>query len=117
MGTAVSASVITTVRPTGRCPDLAARQLGAPLVATADGPLVLYGPSSLTQRDLRGAIDTPAVNYASPAPFPLPLAERRVAGFPIVHPVVIALDLAQDRSRGREILNGWTPPEGFARVW
>jgi hypothetical protein len=97
--------------------DLAARQLGAPLVANADGPLILYGPSSLTQIDLPGAVDTPAMNHASPSPFPLPLAGRKAAGRPIVHPVVVALDLAQDRSRGREILEGWTPPKDFARVW
>ncbi len=36
--------------------------------------------------------------------------------WPIAHPVVIALDLAQDQSRGREMLSEWTPL-GFDRVW
>lgn len=36
--------------------------------------------------------------------------------WPIAHPVVIALDLAQDLSRGHEILSEWTP-QGFRRVW
>jgi hypothetical protein len=30
--------------------------------------------------------------------------------------IVVALDLAQDRSRGREVLENWDP-EGFSRVW
>jgi hypothetical protein len=30
---------------------------------------------------------------------------------------VAALDLAQDRSRGQEILADWTPPPEFTRVW
>jgi hypothetical protein len=37
--------------------------------------------------------------------------------WPAVHPVFVALDLAVDPSRGREILDGWTPPEPFRRVW
>jgi hypothetical protein len=34
--------------------------------------------------------------------------------WPLAHPVAVALDLAQDRARGREILDDWSPPE---RVW
>lgn len=37
--------------------------------------------------------------------------------WPIVHPLFAALDLAQDRARGVEILEGWTPPAPFTRVW
>jgi hypothetical protein len=39
------------------------------------------------------------------------------AEWPAVHPVFVALDLAIDPSRGREILDAWTPPEPFHRVW
>ncbi|MHB8670888.1 MAG: transcriptional regulator [Acidimicrobiales bacterium] len=39
------------------------------------------------------------------------------AEWPAVHPVFAALDLALDPARGREILDGWTPPEPFVRVW
>jgi hypothetical protein len=39
------------------------------------------------------------------------------AEWPLVHPVFVALDLAVDPSRGREILDNWTPPEPFHRVW
>lgn len=36
--------------------------------------------------------------------------------WPIAHPVVLALDLADDRSRGREIIDDWHP-EGVPRAW
>lgn len=43
----------------------------------------------------------------------------RVKGerLPVAHPVVVALDLAGDLSRGIEILEKWTPPSPFTRVW
>ena len=37
--------------------------------------------------------------------------------WPIVHPLFAALDLAQDRARGVEILEDWTPAIPFTRVW
>ena len=37
-------------------------------------------------------------------------------GFPVATATVVALDLAGDKARGREILEGWTP-EGRPRVW
>jgi DNA-binding transcriptional ArsR family regulator len=37
--------------------------------------------------------------------------------WPLAHPVFVALDLAQDAGRGREVLGAWTPPERWARVW
>lgn len=37
--------------------------------------------------------------------------------WPLAHPVFVALDLAQDAGRGREILGSWTPAERWARVW
>ena len=37
---------------------------------------------------------------------------------PTVHPLFLALELAQDPGRGREILDGWTPDHpGVQRVW
>jgi len=38
-------------------------------------------------------------------------------GWPLAHPLFVALDLAQDAGRGREILEGWTPDSEWARVW
>jgi len=37
-------------------------------------------------------------------------------GYPVANQVVVALDLAQDRARGREVLEAWDP-KGFTRVW
>jgi hypothetical protein len=37
-------------------------------------------------------------------------------GYLVADQLVVALDLAQDRARGREILEGWAP-EGSTRVW
>ena len=37
--------------------------------------------------------------------------------WPLAHPVFVALDLAQDSGRGREVLDAWTPSERWARVW
>lgn len=37
---------------------------------------------------------------------------------PTIHPLFLALKLAQDRGRGREILDGWTPDHSeIRRVW
>ena len=38
------------------------------------------------------------------------------APWPLAHPVFIALELARDPGRGREILEQWHP-EGITRVW
>ncbi|MHB8463279.1 MAG: helix-turn-helix domain-containing protein [Acidimicrobiales bacterium] len=98
----------------------AAAALGAGVVLTADWPLELYLADVWTLRNL--AAEPPSgrarvVGAACPSPAALGL---RPAGhrsrFPLAHPVVIALDLAQDRARGREILEGWSPPR-YARVW
>jgi DNA-binding transcriptional ArsR family regulator len=37
--------------------------------------------------------------------------------WPLAHPVFVALDLAQDAERGREVLGDWTPPRNWTRVW
>jgi hypothetical protein len=42
--------------------------------------------------------------------------QRRGEPWPVVHPLVVALDLAADRSRGHQILDEWTPEEAL-RVW
>lgn len=47
--------------------------------------------------------------------FTLPSTASR-DGFLVANGLIIALDLAQDRARGREILEGWHPHE-VARVW
>ncbi len=37
--------------------------------------------------------------------------------WPVVHPVIAALDLTRSGARGQEILEDFEPPEGFRRVW
>lgn len=56
------------------------------------------------------------------APVPM-AAEQRVdlssnpTEWPLAHPLFVALDLAQDAGRGREILDAWTPDARWSRVW
>lgn len=70
--------------------------------------------ASTSVADARCAVrvaPVPAVCRHRVAPSP-PQAE-----WPLAHPVFVALDLAQDAGRGREILEGWTPGERWPRVW
>ncbi|PZF86529.1 transcriptional regulator [Jiangella anatolica] len=43
--------------------------------------------------------------------------ESNPTEWPLAHPLFVALDLAQDVGRGREILDSWTPGERWTRVW
>jgi hypothetical protein len=100
---------------------IAAAELGAPIVSTGATPdLYVPGPVAVTiavrrygeARDATVAAASVAVPPASEvtdetrAPVHQP--------WRLAHPVAVALDLAQDRARGREILDDWSPPE---RVW
>lgn len=106
----------------------AALAYGAPIAARADQPLDFYVPDDAIARRavaLLGTAPTPASAKAVVRVAPVPAVVRqRVSGaafghqsWPLAHPVFVALDLAQDVGRGREILGGWTPPEGWTRVW
>ncbi len=100
---------------------VAAAELGAPVVSTGVAPdLYVPGPVVVTIAARRYGIARDAgVAAASIAVAPasevtdeaLQPAHQR---WPLAHPVAVALDLAQDRARGREILEDWRPPE---RVW
>ena len=105
---------------------VAAAELGAPVAASADYPLDFYVPSP---RVLRSAVqrlgqvrwEARACSAAS-ALTPLVTSRNSASGsshgpWPIAHPLFVALDLARDSARGVEILNDWTPPDGFDRVW
>jgi hypothetical protein len=100
---------------------VAAAELGAPVVSTTSIPdLYVPGPVAVTIASRRyGLAPDPTVAAASIAAAPVAdiTAHRRAPNnqaWPLAHPVAVALDLAQDRSRGREILEDWTPIE---RVW
>lgn len=108
--------------------DVGAAASGAPVVAGSGSPPDFYVPSSgLVRRAVRqlgeSAYEGRGATVAV-APSPVVTAENFYVKswrtpwleWPIAHPVVLALDLAQDLSRGREILAEWTP-QGFDRVW
>ncbi len=95
--------------------------LGAPVAAGTNGPQLYvaddadvaaiasaYGGSGgWTAAEIAVCPSTYAVSLA-------PAAYR--GGFPVAAAVVVAFDLARDKARGREILEGWNP-EGSPRVW
>lgn len=102
----------------------AAVLLGAPVIASATGPPDFYVSDAVVDaavahfgpgRDQPAATIRPA-RYAGIhrlEPF-----RRTAGGFEIAHPVVVALDLAHDRARGREVVEAWDPgPLGVTRVW
>lgn len=99
---------------------------GAPVVAREDQLVEFYVPDATTARRavmLLGAVPTASSAKASirVAPVPAVLSHRRQPNggglrWPSAHPLFVALDLAQDKGRGREILDAWTPTEG-TRVW
>jgi hypothetical protein len=103
----------------------AAASLGAPVVSTTSLPdLYVPGPVVVTIAARRFGIARDATVAAASiavAPATAVTAEtvgdgRAVNGWRLAHPVAVALDLAQDRSRGREILDDWEPI-GIERVW
>lgn len=99
---------------------------GAPVVAREDQLVEFYVPDSATARratTLLGSAPTASTAKASirVAPVPAVLSHRtkpnsRVTKWPLAHPLFVALDLAQDQGRGREILEAWTPKDS-TRVW
>lgn len=100
---------------------------GAPLVLTGDYPTHLYVPDeeSIRRAKVIGGNDVATSEARQPFvelavdPVGLLTHDRypaKKAGAPLAHPVACALDLAAT-SRGREALDQWDPPEGFARVW
>lgn len=108
--------------------DRAAIAWGAP-VATKDNSLLdFYVPSAqYLQRatTLLGEARSPAdaICAIRLAPVSAVIDDRRrsdavaTEGWPVCAPLFVALDLAQDRGRGREILREWTPDEPWHRVW
>lgn len=95
----------------------------APVVATADWPAELYVQD---QSELRAVLRSHGAPSEMPPAGRVAICPSRYGwsvpaefshhGFPVANHIVVALDLAQDRGRGREILEGWDP-EGHVRVW
>jgi len=96
---------------------VAAAELGAPVAVTADSPPDLYvvGETELRSLARRHGTATGQSRNASVAVEPTALVTETATGN-VAHPLFVALDLAQDRARGREILDAWNPA-GVTRVW
>ncbi|SDD01167.1 transcriptional regulator [Actinokineospora iranica] len=107
---------------------VAAAVYGAPVSIRASHPPDFYVPDQGTLRravPLLGTATVPSsrAGRVRVAPVSLVCARRiDVAAWadekwPLANPLFVALDLAQDPGRGREILDGWTPREVGHRVW
>ena len=100
---------------------------GAPLAVRSAEALDFFVPDEAIARraaTLLGTSESPSRVGATVRVAPVPAVVRqRVdlrgngAEWPLVHPLFVALDLAKDQGRGREILDAWTPDEPWARVW
>jgi hypothetical protein len=95
---------------------------GAPMVATADWPPEIYVDD---RWNLRHVLSSVGLAAEGPAAASVALCPSRYGfsreaeineDFPVANHVVVALDLAQDPGRGREVLAAWTP-QGQIRVW
>jgi DNA-binding transcriptional ArsR family regulator len=105
----------------------AAVAYGAPLLVRSGHLLDFYVPDQAIVRRttaLLGAAPSPSQARCAVRVAPVRAAcGHRVElttnpfDWPLAHPVFVALDLAQDAGRGREILDAWTPSERWARVW
>ena len=106
---------------------LAAASWGMPIIARGDHPPDFYVPSESVlraSRSLLGEAADSASRACTVAVAPVRLAcLRRVdhsqtsgERWPVANHVVVALDIAQDRARGLEVLQQWKP-EGIVRAW
>jgi hypothetical protein len=109
---------------------LAAAAWSAPIVVGSAAAPDFYVPTEADLRAARRELHTvpmsesrgctvavaPTLLAVRPRHDPSSLATPGLE-WPIVHPLFAALDLAQDTARGLEILEDWTPPPPFVRVW
>ncbi len=105
----------------------AAVAYGAPLAVRTADALDFFVPDGAIARRAATLLGTTELSTRAGAtvrvaPVPAVVRQRvdlRGSGgeWPLAHPLFVALDLAQDQGRGREILDGWTPDEPWTRVW
>lgn len=105
----------------------AATAYGAPLAFRSGQALDFFVPDQAILRRatlLLGVAPSSAQARATVRVAPVPgvvrrrvLLDRNPTDWPLAHPVFVALDLAQDVGRGREILNAWSPGDRWTRVW
>ena len=95
------------------------------MVTTKDDVAELYvpGPVDVALAGRRYGVAPPGIGEAAIAVAPVsglfelsvdPALQLDPDGWAVAHPVSVALDLAQDRARGRQILEDWDWP---GRVW
>ena len=114
---------------------LAAAAYGAPIAARSGHPPDFYVPNpAILRRAVRllGVAVDADHRRASVRVAPVPaVCDQRVdpvgqraktwastnEPWPLAKPLFVALDLARDPGRGREILEGWQPPQPWRRVW
>ncbi len=94
---------------------------GAPLVATADYPRHWCVPSEREIRRLALLHENGTGDAWQLSADPIGLVAGTRPGLLaddwfVAHPLFCALDLTA-AARDREALEGWTPPDGFVRVW
>ncbi len=97
---------------------------GVPMALSASWPPELYVRDEFALRrlvrsyppDLERTISPVAKAAVCPSPYGFDQARDGNLEFPVVNHVIVALDLALDRGRGREALEQWHP-EGVVRVW
>lgn len=105
----------------------AAAAYGAPIAVRSGQVMDFLVPDRAVLRratTLLHSAQSTAETRATVRVAPVPRAvTQRVApttnpfGWPLAHPLFVALDLAQDSGRGREILENWTPDGEWPRVW
>lgn len=102
----------------------AAAAYGAPVAFRAGQRIDFFVPDESVMRratTLLGTADSVSNARATIRVAPVPsLVRDRVdlgGAWPLAHPLFVALDLAQDAGRGREVLDGWTPGDRWPRVW
>ncbi|MGW4065343.1 hypothetical protein ACWEGE_44140 [Amycolatopsis sp. NPDC004747] len=106
---------------------MAAAAYGAPAGVRAGYPPDFYVPDTTTAHRAEILLGVPISEAARGAtiriaPVPQVCSLRFPASpggppWPLAHPLFVALDLAADPGRGREILEGWNPPQEVTRVW
>lgn len=105
----------------------AAVAFGAPLAVRTGQLLDFYVPDQAILRRATALLGTASSRSQARcavrvAPVPAACSHRvdlvtNPFEWPLAHPVFVALDLAQDAGRGREVLGAWTPPDRWVRVW
>jgi hypothetical protein len=105
---------------------MAAADYGAPIGVRENHPPDFYVPDETTARRAAALLGSPPSSQARAATIrtaPVPqICRMRTpptpgGQWPLAQPLFVALDLANDPGRGREVLDGWDPPEGTVRVW